>query len=209
MALELTSRSTVLFSRVVGGWLALWGGQQTIQQVDQPSGVIAEAAVAQLERLPPRQPDQARWEFFSGWHCDPVDQHRDDPDVAFQRRLDLQPDQVVGVIELAAALSVGAVQPLVPNQRQQHVARPDGGRDRLGEVQAGLDGVDVHKHALVAEVVRQPVPDPAYHVAGVLAPVAEEDPPGYRRNGIGHPPSTLNHHPRVTASYDVRWPSQP
>ena len=70
---------------------------------------------------------------------DPVDQDRDDADLTCQGGLDLQPDEIVGVIEAAPPIRVGDPQPLITDQRQQHVAISDRTGDHLDEVVAQLD----------------------------------------------------------------------
>jgi hypothetical protein len=77
-----------------------------------------------------------------------VDQHRDDPDIARQRRLYFQPDGIVWVLQPPLPVSIGDGQPLRPDQCKQHFTAGDCLLDRLGEVDAYLDRVDVHEHLL-------------------------------------------------------------
>jgi hypothetical protein len=54
----------------------------------------------------------------------------------------------------------------------------DRGSDHLHKVIAELDRVDVLEDLAPAEPVDEPVEQPARRVGGLLAPVADEHPPG-------------------------------
>src|SRR6266542_441142 len=100
--------------------------------------------------------------------------------------LDLQPHEVIGVIETTPPMLVGDRQPLIADQRQQHVAGPDCSGDHLDEVVAQLDRVDVLEDLAAAEAVSEPVEQPAGRVGGLLPPVADEDPAWSCRRGCSH-----------------------
>ena len=108
-------------------------------------------------------------------HRRAVDEHRNDAGVARQGGLDLEADEVLRVVEPATAVVVGDGQPLVPDQREQHVAGADGGRDPLHEVVARIDRVDVLEDLVLAEPRTQAVEEPARRVGGLLASIADED----------------------------------
>jgi hypothetical protein len=61
------------------------------------------------------------------------------------------------------------------DHRQQDRAGTHRLVDYLREVDAELDGVDVHEDMVVTEAVGEPVVQPAGEVAGLLPPVADED----------------------------------
>jgi hypothetical protein len=124
-------------------------------------------------------------------HAGPIHQDRDDPDVARQGGLDLQAHEVIGVIETTLPMCIGDRQPLLTDQRQQHVAGPDRSGDHLHEVIAQLDGVHVLEDLVAAEAVGQSVVQPAGRVGRLLPPITHEDPTRRGRNGISHCPRLL------------------
>ena len=72
----------------------------------------------------------------------------------------------------------GDVEPLLADQGEQDVARPDRVGDRLDEVVAELDGVDVLEDLIRPEPLGEAVVEPARGVRRVLPAVADEDPAG-------------------------------
>jgi hypothetical protein len=56
--------------------------------------------------------------------------------------------------------------------RQQHVARPDRGGHRLHEAVAQMDRVNDLEDLALAEMLRQPVEQPASRIGGLFPPVA-------------------------------------
>ena len=103
-----------------------------------------------------------------------------------QGGLDLDANEILGVVEPAAPVLVGDRQPLVAYERQQDVGIADRFADHLDEVVAQLDRVDVLENLLVAEALGEPVEQPAGRVRGVLPPVADEDATLNVRGGLGH-----------------------
>jgi hypothetical protein len=121
--------------------------------------------------------------LVAGHGC-PFDQDGDHADVAFQRGVDLHPDDVVGVVEPPTAVLVGGADPVWADDCQQHLAGADRLGDDFGEVDAERDGVDVHEDLVVTESVGEPVVQPTGQAAGFLPPVADEDATG---SGSRHP----------------------
>jgi hypothetical protein len=103
-------------------------------------------------------------------------QDRDHSHPGLQRRLDLQPHDVVRVIETAVPSVVDDRKPAVADHHEQHVARLDRLADRLGEVGARWDRVDVLEHPLGAERLRHDPVEPVGLIRGVLPAVAQKDP---------------------------------
>jgi hypothetical protein len=168
--------------------LCLHLGEGPVQYREQPAGIEVEACRAELQGLAAYQRGQAGRQLISPGHPRPVHQNWDDAYVAGQGSLDLQPHEVSGIVEAAPPMLVGDRQPLIADQRQQHIAGPDCSGDHLDEVVAQLDRVDVLEDLAAAEVVGEPVEQPAGRVGGLLPPVADEDPTRSRRRGFSHGP---------------------
>jgi hypothetical protein len=76
----------------------------------------------------------------------PVDEHGDDPDVARERCLDLEPDEVARVVDASQPAAVlPAAGPSRADDRQEHRTRSDRFVDLGDEVVPGTEGVDVHE----------------------------------------------------------------
>jgi hypothetical protein len=108
-------------------------------------------------------------------HHRPVDKDRNDRNVALQRRLDLDADEVAGVVEAAAVLTVGARNPVLADNRQERVALADPVGEDVDEIAPGRDCVDVEKDVLASEAARQPIVDPPGVSARVFPSIADED----------------------------------
>jgi hypothetical protein len=98
--------------------------------------------------------------------------------VARQGGLDLQPHEVIGTVKPTPPIRIGDGEPLVADQRQQHIAGSDRSGDGLDEVVAKLDGIHVFEDLAAAEVDCEPIEQPARRIGGVLPPIADEDPSG-------------------------------
>jgi len=132
-------------------------GKGQVQHLEQPAGIELEAAWAQLEGLAAHQPGQAVRQLIDTRHPRLINQDRDDADLARQGRLDLQPHEIIRVIEATPATPIGDRQPLITNQRQQHVAGRDRSSDHFDEVVAELDRVDILEDLAAAEAADQPI----------------------------------------------------
>ena len=167
-------------------------GKGLVEHLEQPAGVEVEPGRAEFESLTTHQPGQAGRQLIGARQPGPINQDRDDADVARQGGLDLQPDEVIGVIEAAPPILIGDREPLITDQRQQHIAGSDRSGDHLDEVVAQLDRVDILED-LAAVTVGQPVVQPACRVGRLLPPVTDEDP---ARNGC----SRFNHQPDLATA---------
>ena len=161
-------------------------GDGPVQNLKQPSGIEIEPARAELKCLPTHQLGQARWQLVGTGHPGPFNQNGDDTDITCQRRLDLQPHEVVGVIQAPPPVLVGDREPPIADQGQQHVAGSDRGGDHLDEVVAQFDGVDILEDLTSAEVAGKPVEQPTGRVRSLFAPVAHEDPAQNVTGGCTH-----------------------
>ena len=106
-----------------------------------------------------------------------IDQHRNHAHTTLKRSLNFKAHVVVGVVEPPTTLLIGKRRPLPPDQSHQHRARINRLLDDLGEVQARLNGVHVHKDARVRDTLAQLELQQAHVGRSVLTPVAEKDPP--------------------------------
>jgi hypothetical protein len=116
-------------------------------------------------------------------HLGPLDQDRDEADVAVQRRLDLEPHEILGIIEAPPPVLVGDREPLPADQCEEHVTASHRIGDHLDEVVARLDGVDVLEDLCSAEVPGEPFDQPAGRHGVRVVPVADEDPARSRLPG--------------------------
>jgi hypothetical protein len=106
-------------------------------------------------------PDKAGRQLVGARHRGPVDQDRNDADIALQGRLNLQADEVVGIFQATLPIMIGDREPTLTDQRQQHVAGPDRVGDHLGKLVAQLERVDILEDLLAAEVLDEPGIEPA------------------------------------------------
>ena len=72
-------------------------------------------------------------------------------------------------------MHIGDGEPLITDQRKQHVAGTDGPANHLDEIVAQLDRVDVLEDLSGAKVLCEAIEQPAGGVCGFVPPVADED----------------------------------
>ncbi|MDH2414458.1 hypothetical protein [Nocardioides sp. CER19] len=96
-------------------------------------------------------------------------------DVALQRLVQLEHDEVLRIIEASAALAVRHRRPLPSDDSEEDVTIGDGSLDRPDEVLPRGNGVDVDEHARVVEPRGDPIGQSPSGISGLLAPVAEKD----------------------------------
>ena len=141
----------------------------------EPLGVGVETAVRNLDGLPPGELLQAIRQVSGLRHCRAVDQDRNDGNIAFERRLDLDADEVARIVEAAPVLTVGARNPMLADDGQEHVALADALGKDINKIEAGRDRVHIEKDILASQPVRQTIIDPPRETAGILSPIADED----------------------------------
>jgi hypothetical protein len=151
-------------------------GQGPVHHPEQPVGVELEAARTEFQGLAAHQSGQTVRQLVGARHARAVDQNRDDADLTTQGSLDLQPDKILRVIDAPPAITVTDVEPLITDEREQDVARPDRSGYHLDEVVAQLDGVDVLEDLARTEAFGQPFIQPARWVCRLLPTVTDEDP---------------------------------
>ena len=134
-------------------WPHRYPAESAIQFLKQASGIGAEAVRAKLKGLPVGQLRQASGQFGDVGHSRPVNQNRDHADTMRERHLDLQPHEIRGVIEAPLPTFADGRQPPRTNHCQEHLARPDRGRDLLNEIVAQRNRIDIPEDMVVTEVV--------------------------------------------------------
>jgi hypothetical protein len=142
---------------------------------DQILDVGVPPRVPQLRRVPARERLQVRRQRVGRRHRRPLHQHGDDADAAREGAGDLDPGEVVRVLEAPAAVRTPAAQPLSPDHRDEDIAGADLPVDGLHEVDSGLEARDVHEDRALPESRPQPVEQTARVACRVLPSIADED----------------------------------
>jgi len=157
-----------------------------IQLLEQLSGIEAETVGDKFKGLLVSEVTQASRQFGDLGHLRSIDQNRDHTNATRERRLNLQPHEVLGVVQAPLPAFAGDRQPPCPNHRQKHRAGPNRGHDHLNEVVPQLDRIDISENLALAEVVNQPVKQPSGRVGSIFPPVADKDPAVSQRSSCGH-----------------------
>ena len=97
---------------------------------------------------------------------------------------DLHPNVVRRVVEPRASVMVPGVEPARPDHRDERDARGDLLIERFHEVDAWLDGVDVHEQLLAVEMLQQSVVKTPCRRLVVAAPVIDKDATGHNVLGV-------------------------
>ncbi len=106
--------------------------------------------MAELHGLAAAEQEQAGRQLVRARHPRPAHEHRDHPHAAGQRRLDLQPHKITGIIQTPTVL-IGGREPAIADHREQHCARLDRVGNDLGELITWLDRVHILEHPISAE----------------------------------------------------------
>jgi hypothetical protein len=83
--------------------------------------------------------------------------------------------KVLGIVEAAAVLRVGAQDPMLADHCKKRVALADALGKDVDEIAAGRDRIDIEEDVLPPEATRQSIVDSPCEPAGVLTPIADED----------------------------------
>jgi len=132
--------------------------------------------VAELDRLQASEWTERLWKIVGASHRRAFDQDGHHEYLAAQRGLDLQPNEVVRIIEPAPAFIVARVEPIAPDHDDEHLAGVDRAGKGLDEVLAAFQIVDVAKDLSGPKVIAQPVEHSAGMACGVPAPIADKNP---------------------------------
>jgi len=171
------------------------GLQDVVDRIEYALQTGMEGGVLDRHGLASGELVERLGEFVGHGHGCVVDEHGNHRVAAFQRSLDLQHHEVMGILELAPLTgAVLHVDPLRADDRDEHAALPDSLGDRADEVRAGLDRLDVEEDAVAPEPADEAIGDATGDVP-VLSPVAQEDPtrcrgtdfPSWNRIGMVRP----------------------
>ena len=103
-------------------------------------------------------------------------QHNGDHgDVALEGGRDLDPHEIVGTIEASSSIFVTHIQPLVPDNREQHAAFGNLLLQDVDEIDSEGNPVNVHKKEIAAKLASQPIVDASRVARAVRAAIADED----------------------------------
>jgi hypothetical protein len=118
---------------------------------------------------------QRRRQLRGRRHDRVLDQDGDHDDVrARQRGLDLEPDEVAGILQPRGAVGTGDRRPARADHREEHVARAGRPRDLVDEVDPRAH-LHVPEDRVLPEAVREVVVEPSRRAGGVLAAVVHEE----------------------------------
>ena len=99
----------------------------------------------------------------------------DHGDVALEGGRDLDPYEIVGIIEAASPIFVTHIQPLVPDNREQRAAFGNFLLQDFDEIDPEGNPVNVHKQEIATKLANQPIVDASCVARAVLAAIADED----------------------------------
>ena len=95
----------------------------------------------------------------------------------------IDPHEILRVVEPpAVARLVGRGDPAFGDQGQEHAALRQLLAEKIDEIDAGRDGVDVHKQLVQVEIPLQPVMQPPGPNLGVGTAIIDDDLPGGLRH---------------------------
>ncbi len=112
--------------------------------------------MAQFECVAAGQGFQIVRQAVFGRHDGAVDQHRDHRDVALQRRSEFDAYGIPVVVEPPVSSLIVRFDPVRPDHGKKHVALRNLCIELLGEIEAGLHGIDIHEQ-LVAGIFRREI----------------------------------------------------
>ena len=120
-------------------------------------------------------PSRIGREVLRGRHRHTLDKDGDHAHVAREGGADLEADEIALVVQTSASASIGARQPVVADDREQHAAGTDGALEDVDEIDAGFDVRDIHEDRGGAESGAEVVEQPAGMPGTIFTPVADED----------------------------------
>ena len=120
--------------------------------------------------LSARQSRQLRWQVALARHSHAADEHGDDWDSPAERRRDFMLHEVALTGTFPQDLS-----PARSDYGNKSIAPPHGALDRIGEICARRNVVNVDENLARPECAFQPVADAACIRSRVFAPIADED----------------------------------
>jgi hypothetical protein len=130
--------------------------------------------LAQLDRLAPRKWPEVFGKIGHLGHGRGFDEYRKDEHLTPQGGLDLQTDEILRIIETALAAFVAGLNPVAPNHQNKDVARIDRPRERLDEIIARLEPIDIAENPVRSEMIAKPVEQATRVTGSILAPITDK-----------------------------------
>jgi hypothetical protein len=127
-----------------------------------------------LGPLPPRETLQALGQFARFGHGCAIDKDRNHANVAMKRRFDLDPDEIVGIVDPAQTVPVGAGNPVPSNDRDKRVTRANAFGQDAEPINAEVDVVDIEEDVFALQPLHETIVDCACGERGLFAPIANE-----------------------------------
>src|SRR5262245_61612167 len=136
---------------------------------------MAKMRVADVDGVTPGERLQGIRELACLRHACPIDQNRDDTNVAGKRRCDFDRNEIVRMVEPSPAALVFHAQPVGTDNDQDDVALGQLAVQVYHEVGPGRNVVDIHKELGAAESVCEPIMEPTGHTDGIISAVVDEN----------------------------------
>jgi hypothetical protein len=121
---------------------------------NQLSHIIVPTNISQFPSLSAREWGYLIGQLMSLRHGCALNENRDDPDALLEGGGDFDPYEILRVIQPPPALA-GAVQPLLPDDREQNLAGANSLFNGFNKVTAGLNAFEVNENNLRAEMCFQ------------------------------------------------------
>ena len=144
-------------------------------QIGIPSGVRQLNAVAVGKLL------EIIRQLVGARHFCAMDKHRNYRDIPLQGRGSFEPDKIKGVIEAPLAGLILRLGPFSSYDRQEDSTGGHTFVNRFAKIAPGLDGSDIHKDRVFAEVANEIVEEASRFAFRVIPTVAEEDCPHFTK----------------------------
>ena len=141
----------------------------------EPREARAPVGVDHRERVAAGQRRELGRQLVLAGHRRTAHEHRDHDRLAGQGEADLEPDEVLRVVQAALAVELLGAEPAAADDDEHGIGRAHRRVQALHEVDSRLERVDVHEHLMGAELLDQPVVEPARVCRRILAAIADED----------------------------------
>jgi hypothetical protein len=128
-----------------------------------------------LGPLPARQTLQALRQFARLGHRRAINKDGNDANVALERSLNLDPDEIVRIVEPAQTVLVGAGNPVPSNDRDERITRADAIGQDIEPINSKVDVVDVEEDVFALKPLHHAVMDRTRGERGLFPPIADED----------------------------------
>ncbi len=151
------------------------GAKELLDPVGEAVGVAVEIRVRERERLAVGEVGERARKLVGGERLRVPHPHRQDRDLATERRLELDPHPVVGVVEPARAVRARGGQPAIADQRDDYARAGERVHHSRPVVDAALDRLAGHEHLRGSEASRQAPEQEMRLEIRVLGSIVDED----------------------------------